>query len=41
MIKGESGYDDATDSHDVVWLLRNLQKVVSGVDTKANKLFVE
>ena len=40
-IKGESGYDDATDSHDVVWLLRNLQKVVSGVDTKANKLYVE
>ena len=40
-IKGESGYDDAIDSHDVVWFLRNLQKVVSGMDTKANKLYVE
>ena len=40
-IKGEDGYDDAVDSHDVVWLLESVQKVVSGLDTKANKLYVE
>ena len=40
-LKGESGYEDAVDDHDVVWLLDTAQKVVAGVDMKANKLFVE
>ena len=40
-IKGESGYEDAVDSHNLVWLLETVQKVVSGVDTKASKLYVE
>ena len=40
-MKGEDGYDDALDGHDVLLLLENLQKVVSGVDTKANRLYVE
>ena len=40
-LKGEQGYDAAVDDHDVLWLLENVQKVVAGVDMKANKLFVE
>ena len=40
-IKGEDDYDEAVEEHKVVWLLDAVQRVVSGVDTKANKLFVE
>ena len=40
-LKGEQGYDTAVDDHDVPWLLKNVQKVVAGVDVKANKLYVE
>ena len=40
-IKGEDGYEGALDIHDLVWLLEAVQTVVSGVDTKASKLFVE
>ena len=40
-IKGESGFDDAFKAHEVVWLLEAVQKIVSGVDTKANKLYIE
>ena len=30
-----------TNDHDVLWLLENVQKVVAGVDMKANKLYIE
>ena len=40
-LKGEKGYEAAVDDHDVVWLLKTVQKVVAGVDMKANKLYVE
>ena len=40
-IKGEAGYEAALDTHDLIWLLDAVQKVVSGVDTKASKLYVE
>ena len=40
-IKGENGYEGALDIHDLIWLLYAVQKVVSGVDTKASRLYVE
>ena len=35
-IKGLSEYEDHAASFDVIWLLKELKKATSGIDSKAN-----
>ena len=35
-VKGLDGYEEATEDYDVTWLLREIKKACSGIDSKAN-----
>merc|ERR1712071_673998 len=35
-VKGQSGYQKASEDHDVKWLLKEVKKASSGIDSKAN-----
>ena len=35
-MKGQQGYITATDEYDITWLLREMKKASSGIDSKAN-----
>ena len=36
LIKGVSGYNENAVSFDTIWLLKELKKVTTGIDSKAN-----
>ena len=36
IVKGSDDYEDKAGRHDLIWLLKELKKIVSGVDSKAN-----
>ena len=36
MVKGDEAYSARSSSHDLIWLLKQVKKITSGVDVKSN-----